>query len=175
MHLLGVSGLRIIPAKGEEIVPENAPPHEIVMTLSRQKAREVAATVEGDCVIIAADTIVVIDGEVLGKPRDERDAAQMLKKLSGRTHMVFTGVTIIRGERVLCQFEKTNVNFRELEDDEIAAYVKTGEPLDKAGAYGVQGRGSLFVTGIEGDFFNVMGLPLCRLGIMLKDLGVNLI
>ena len=99
----------------------------------------------------------------------------MLRSLSGRTHQVYTGVTVIRGERELCEAEMSYVRFRELSEQEIGAYVATGEPMDKAGAYGAQGKAALFVRGIEGDFFNVMGLPLCTLGEMLRKQGVELL
>ena len=99
----------------------------------------------------------------------------MLSKLSGRTHEVYTGVTVMQGEKLFTEFERTSVRFRELTEREISAYIETGEPMDKAGSYGAQGIGSLFVEGIEGDFFNVMGLPLCRLSKMLEKLGVILI
>ena len=125
--------------------------------------------------IIAADTVVVLDGAVLGKPRDEADAAEMLRALSGRSHSVFTGLCVLRGARLLSHAEESRVRFRNLGEDEIARYIATGEPMDKAGAYGAQGIASVFVERLEGDFFNVMGLPLCALGKLLKQLGVDLI
>ena len=172
---LGVKDLVIRPAKGEEQVPENAGPAEIVEALSRQKAEEVAPTAEKDAVVIAADTIVWLDGQLLGKPHNEDEAKDMLRRLSGRMHSVFTGVCVIAGDRVLCESEEAKVFFRALSDAEIDAYVATKEPMDKAGAYGAQGLASLFVERIEGSFFNVMGLPVCRLGIMLKKVGVELL
>ncbi|MBR0198735.1 MAG: septum formation inhibitor Maf [Oscillospiraceae bacterium] len=175
MEMLEVPNLKILPAKGEEIPPEHASPGELVMALSRAKAREVAARCAAEDVIIGADTIVWVDGGAYGKPRDEEDAARMLRRLSGDSHEVYTGVTVIRGEQCLSQFERSLVRFRRLEEEEIRRYIATGEPMDKAGAYGAQGRGALFVEHIEGDFFNVMGLPLCRLGKMLKEQGVNIL
>ena len=172
---LGVKDLVIRPAKGEEQVPENAGPVEIVEALSRQKAEEVAPTAEKDAVVIAADTIVWLDGQLLGKPHNEDEAKDMLRRLSGRMHSVFTGICVIAGDRVLCESEEAKVFFRALSDAEIDAYVATKEPMDKAGAYGAQGLASLFVERIEGSFFNVMGLPVCRLGIMLKKVGVELL
>lgn len=126
-------------------------------------------------VIIAADTIVCLDGDILGKPHTAEEAGDMLRRLSGREHEVYTGVTVMKDGGIHCGAERTSVRFRALTPGEIAAYVATGEPMDKAGAYGAQGRGSLFVEGITGDFFNVMGLPLCRLGRMLNEIGVSLL
>lgn len=154
---------RIIPAAGEEVLPEKISPENAVLTLSEQKADEIYREHRGE-VIVAADTIVAIDGKILGKPVDEKDAFAMLKTLSGRVHEVFTGVCVIfangRKERF---FEETKVEFYELSDAEIAAYIKTGEPMDKAGAYGIQGKGALLVKRIDGDYYNVMGLPVARL------------
>ena len=150
------------------------PAPDTVCLLSRRKAAAVASRHPGRF-ILGADTLVAVDGQSLGKPADEADAARMLKALSGRDHRVFTGVTVARGGRVLSDYEETAVHFRPLTEREIAAYIATGEPMDKAGAYGIQGCASLFVRGIEGDYFNVVGLPLCRLGEMLKQLGIELI
>ncbi len=154
---------RIIPAAGEEVLPEKISPENAVLTLSEQKADEIYREHRSE-VIVAADTIVAIDGKILGKPVDEKDAFAMLKTLSGRVHEVFTGVCVIfangRKERF---FEETKVEFYELSDAEIAAYIKTGEPMDKAGAYGIQGKGALLVKRIDGDYYNVMGLPVARL------------
>lgn len=177
LEMLKIENLEIIPAKGEEKVSEALPPDELVKALSRQKAEEVYAATEGraECVFIGSDTIVCLDGGVLGKPADEDDAKRMLRALSGRSHKVYTGVTVIGKGKTLSEAEETTVTFRELTDGEIDAYIATREPMDKAGAYGAQGIASLFVERLEGDFFNVMGLPVCRLGKMLKKLGVNLI
>ena len=122
--------------------------------------------------IIAADTVVVIDDEILGKPTDEADARAMLQRLRGRTHRVYSGVCLQRNERVVSAHEITAVTFGEFSDKFIAAYVRTGEPMDKAGAYAAQGRGALLVTRIEGDYWNVVGLPLFRLAAMLREFGV---
>ena len=172
MHMLGFSDLVVHPAKGEEHPPAGAKPEEIVMALSRAKAREVASEMDEDKVVIAADTIVWLDGRLLGKPHSEEDAFAMLKTLSGRRHEVYTGVTVIDRDGELCEAERSIVCFRELSEEEIRNYIATGEPMDKAGAYGAQGKGALFVRAIEGDFFNVMGLPICRLGRMLAKKGV---
>lgn len=172
---VGVSDMKIIPAHGEEHVPEGATAAEAVAAISRAKAEEVAEQCASDDVIIAADTVVCLDGDILGKPHSEAEAEQMLSRLSGREHEVFTGVTVMRAGKTLCGVERTAVRFRALTSAEIRAYVATGEPMDKAGAYGAQGVASLFVEGITGDFFNVMGLPMCRLGRMLNELGVSLL
>ena len=154
---------RIIPAKDEEVLPEKISPENAVLSLSEQKANEVYREHRGE-VIVAADTIVAIDGKILGKPADEKDAFAMLKTLSGRVHEVFTGVCVIfaNGQKERF-FEETKVEFYELSDEEIADYIKTGEPMDKAGAYGIQGKGALLVKRIDGDYYNVMGLPVARL------------
>ena len=175
MEMLGAPGLRIVPAKGEEVPPAGVGPEELVKALSAAKAREVAALCEPDDVVIGADTIVWHRGRVYGKPHDRAEAIAMLEDLSGEKHEVYTGVTVIRGGRELSDCERSAVHFRALERREIEAYVDGGEPMDKAGAYGAQGKAALFVRGIEGDFFNVMGLPLCLLGAMLKQQGVELL
>ena len=175
MEMLGVEDLAILPAVGEEISDPSLPPQQLVMALASAKAREVAPKVDADAVIVAADTIVFCGGRVFGKPHSESEAAQMLRTLSGSTHEVFTGVCVRRGERESARYDRTAVTFRPLSEDEIARYIATGEPMDKAGAYGAQGKGALFVRTLDGDFFNVMGLPLCLLGEMLKEQGVVLL
>ena len=176
MEMLCPDRLRILPAVGEESADPALPPDELVKVLSRHKAEEVAARYAApEDVVIGADTVVALDGQILGKPRDAGDARRMLRALSGRTHSVYTGVTVIRGGTSLSHAERTEVFFRPLSDGEIERYIATGEPMDKAGAYGAQGWASLFVERLEGDFFNVMGLPLCALGQLLKQLGVNLL
>ena len=176
MEMFHPEHLEIRPAVGKEAPHPELCPEELVAELSRCKAAEVAAQYrDDDAVVIGADTVVVLDGAVLGKPRDGEDAVRMLRALSGRAHTVFTGVTVIRGGRILSAVERTEVHFRPLAEEEIARYVATGEPLDKAGAYGAQGYASLFVERLEGDFFNVMGLPLCTLGNLLKQMGVDLL
>lgn len=175
LEMLGVCDFKICPAAGEEKIKDGLSPEEIVCSLSKAKAEEVRAKCGGDDVIIAADTIVWHEGRVFGKPKTEREAKLMLGELSGKTHEVFTGITVIKGEKIISEAECTKVHFRQLDEAEIEAYVLSGEPMDKAGAYGIQGKASLFAEGIEGDFFNVMGLPLCRLGKMLKTIGVRLL
>lgn len=175
MEMLDVKDLVIIPAKGEEKPPEGEGPGELVMALASAKAREVAAARAAGDTVIGADTIVWVDGRVLGKPHSEQEAGQMLRLLSGNVHEVYTGVCLIKDGEESCRFDVTRVRFRPLSEREIAAYIKTGEPMDKAGAYGAQGKAALFVQSIEGDFFNVMGLPLCMLGEMLKQRGVEVL
>lgn len=175
LEMLGVRDLRILPAKGEEKAGADLGPAELVKALASHKAREVAALCGADDVIIGADTIVWHRGRVFGKPHSEAQAAEMLRDLSGDRHEVYTGVSVIRNGREICEAERSVVRFRALSEREIAAYIASGEPMDKAGAYGIQGKASLFVEGIEGDFFNVMGLPLCLLGQMLREQGVELL
>ncbi len=172
-ELLGQMGFSftVRPAKGEELPHPELTPAQLVEELARQKALEVSAGAEADDVVVAADTVVAIDGKVLGKPHDKVHAAQMLSALSGREHTVYTGVAVKRGENLLVEHEATQVRFRPLTEREIDLYIQTGEPMDKAGSYGIQGYGALLVEGIRGDYFNVVGLPICRLGRMLAQVG----
>ncbi|WP_307150690.1 Maf family protein [Robertmurraya andreesenii] len=148
-------------------------PEEIVMELARRKAQYVAKQ-HPSAYVIGSDTIVVADGQVLGKPKSEQEAVAMLESLSGRTHAVYTGVTIISPTEHTHFFEKTDVEFWELTADEILSYVDTKEPLDKAGAYGIQGYGRLLVKRINGDYYSVVGLPLSKTIRELKKLGFQL-
>ena len=156
---------RVQVASVEETM-EDLPIAQAVARLSHRKAAAIGA--DADQIVIGADTIVVLDGNVLGKPRDAEDAIRMLRSLSGRTHQVMTGVCVMSREQVLTHTEITQVTFRPLTEQEIVAYVATKEPMDKAGAYGIQGGAARFVEGIQGDYYNVMGLPVCRLGLMLE-------
>ncbi|MEA2761186.1 MAG: nucleoside triphosphate pyrophosphatase, partial [Gemmatimonadaceae bacterium] len=140
--------------------------------LAREKATAVAKR-DPDLITIAADTIVVINRKVLGKPRDVEEAARMLALLSGREHVVTTAVAVSRGRKLRSAVEEVRVKFRRLRDDDIEAYIATGEPMDKAGAYGIQGYGATIVERIEGDYFAVMGLPIVRLIGLLRDVGVE--
>ena len=151
----------------DETIEENEPAAQAVARLSRLKA--LAIPREEDEVIVAADTVVVCDAEILGKPASEADAYRMLKMLSGKDHQVMTGVTVLRGEKLRSHTEVTTIHFRELTDREILDYISTGEPMDKAGGYGIQGGAALFVERISGDYFNVVGLPVCRLGQLLRE------
>ena len=168
---MGVPQFEVVPALGEEIASPGLSPAQLVEELARQKALEVSVGADADDVVVAADTVVAIDGKVLGKPHDKVHAAEMLSALSGREHTVYTGVAVKRGETLLVEHEATQVRFRPLTEREIDLYIQTGEPMDKAGSYGIQGYGALLVEGIRGDYFNVVGLPICRLGRMLAQVG----
>lgn len=208
-ELLEQMGLQfeICPAKGEETITTNVP-QDVVVELSKQKAREVAAGLLGwigrgcpfpengenkaeqpcrpkdviceadDIMVIGADTVVSYQNQILGKPKDEGDAAKMLSLLSGRTHEVYTGVTIVFIDRTgrtgeYSFFEKTKVTMYDISEREIARYIATGEPLDKAGAYGIQGRGAIYIKQIDGDYYNVVGLPVGKLYQKLLGLGID--
>ena len=164
------SDVRVIVSKAQEILPAGIAPEAVAEYLAGIKAEGVAAD-RPDDVVIGADTVVILDGEVLGKPCGAEDAARMLRALSGKTHSVITGCAILKaGERVSFS-EITRVEFYPLSEREIAEYIATGEPFDKAGAYGIQGRGCVLVKRIEGDFFNVVGLPVARLKRELERCG----
>ena len=167
MKLAGYD-FEVICADIVEIVSENATPQEAVMSLALQKAQAVAAE-HKEAVVIGSDTVVALDGKILGKPHSEQEACEMLRLLSGKTHKVFTGVAIVCGDKVKNFFDETVVEFYSLGDEEIKKYVATGEPMDKAGAYGIQGKGSVLVKKINGDFFNVMGLPIAKLYREMSD------
>ena len=171
ISLLGLPFQVVVP-EADETMDKNADPKEQVALVSSRKAAAVART--GEEVVVAADTIVVCDGNILGKPRDEADAYGMLRLLSGRAHQVMTGLTVLYKDRQERFTEVTDVHFRELSDREIRRYIATGEPMDKAGAYGIQGGAALFVTHICGDYFNVVGLPVCRLSQMLRRIAPEL-
>ena len=164
------SDFEVIVSEVEEILPDGILPEEAPVYLSGIKAEAVAAD-RPDRVVIGADTVVILDGAVLGKPRDEQDAVRMLRALSGKVHTVVTGCCIIKDGKQVAFSEMTRVEFYSLSDREIMEYIATGEPFDKAGAYGIQGKGSVLVKRIEGDFFNVMGLPVGRLKRELEGIG----
>lgn len=170
LGLLGIPFTISVPS-ADETMEKGADPAQQVALVSRRKA--MAIPCEGEDVVIAADTIVVCDGEILGKPRDPEDAFRMLSMLSGRTHQVMTGLTVRQGSTLESCTEVTDVTFRALSPREIRRYVASGEPMDKAGAYGIQGGAALFTTGICGDYYNVMGLPVCRLTQILKSMLPN--
>ena len=156
----------------DETMDISKQPFDEVARVSRLKAE--ATPRQADDVVVAADTIVVCNGIVLGKPTDEADAFRMLKLLSGKDHQVMTGLTVARGGSVIVCTEVTDIHFRELSDKEICAYIRTGEPMDKAGSYGIQGGAALFAEKMVGDYYNVMGLPVCRLGQILKTVAPEL-
>ncbi len=171
LERIGLRGFAVCPADVDETAEPGVGPEALVRSLSRRKALAVDAPGK---VIIAADTVVSLDGAILGKPRDPEEARAMLRRLSGREHQVFTGVTAVRDGQAVTGAEETRVRFRVLSQAEIDAYVATGEPMDKAGAYGIQERGALLVQGIQGDFFNVMGLPLGLLADLLEHFRIFL-
>lgn len=191
---------QVLPAKGEEVITSTEPA-QVVLELSMQKAKETAEHVrkfgtkgirEEGCflpeeekrksekfLILGADTVVALEGEILGKPKDQADAVRMLQRLSGSTHSVFTGVTLIlqkpESEEMISFFEETKVFMHKITDREIEAYVKTGEPLDKAGAYGIQGKGAVYIEKIAGDYNNVVGLPIARIYQELRKSGIEIL
>ncbi len=166
--------VKVHPSGADESYGDLTNPEEIAKLLALRKAQAVRDIAEDGEYIIAADTSVVTDGMILGKPKDAADARRMLKLLSGRTHEVYTGIAVIKDGRASTACEITEVHFAELSDGMISDYIKTGEPLDKAGAYGIQHYGAALVEGINGDYFNVVGLPLNRLfRILSDDFGVR--
>ena len=173
LERMGIRDFETISPNVDESVFHGLPPEELVRRLSAEKAAAVAGRAGEDAIVIAADTVVALEGAVLGKPADELDAFKMLSALSGVRHQVYTGVTVCRGGEKQTAHEVTDVTFRELSEGEIEDYIATGEPMDKAGAYGIQGYGALLIQGISGDYYNVMGLPVCRLSGMLARFGVD--
>lgn len=165
-----ISDFEIITDNSEEVVEPELLPEEVVKKLAMQKAQNVSEKADDNAIIIAADTVVFIDGVILGKPADKEEAAVMLRKLSGREHHVCTGIAVIDNKtgKAVSDIQRTAVSFKPLSDGEIDRYIATGEPMDKAGAYGIQELGALFVEGIKGDYFNVVGLPVCKLAQILK-------
>ena len=153
----------------DETMDSAKAPFDEVARVSRLKAEAVPHTPED--IVVAADTIVVCGGQILGKPKDEADAFRMLRLLSGKEHQVMTGLTVLRGNTATVCTEVTDIRFRPLSDREINAYIRTKEPMDKAGAYGIQGGAALFAERMVGDYYNVMGLPVCRLGQILNTIA----
>ena len=174
LQLLGVT-FTIKTADIDETMDMAYTPQHEVRQVAARKAAKIAESADPGDVIISADTIVVIGGEILGKPKDKADAHRMLRLLAGQTHEVMTGLCVRQGERVKDDVVITRVTFRPLSDEEIDAYIATGDPMDKAGAYGVQGRAATFVSSLDGDFFSVMGLPVCRLTEMLREFDVKIL
>jgi len=168
----------IMRADVDESSIGNIPPERLVAELALLKATDVAKYFCGDTYVIGADTVVCLGGEILGKPRNIEDAKRMLRLLSGNKHSVYTGYCVVhcKSGNMVSKYEKTDVYFKELSDREIDAYIKTREPMDKAGAYGIQEKGSLFVEKIDGDYFNVVGLPVCALAKLFEnEFGIKLI
>ena len=158
----------------EHMDPEKSPIDEVAR-VSGSKAEAVLPQIGSEDVLLCADTIVVLDGEIMGKPKDEEEAFSMLRRLSGNTHRVYTAVTVCHHGERRTAVEETEVSFRRLSDREIRAYIDSGEPMDKAGAYGIQGKAACFVSGLKGDYFNVMGLPLCTLTGLLRSCGIPIL
>lgn len=175
LERIGVTDFEVRAPEVDENFPEGLSPEETVQFISREKAEAAREQWGLEPIIITADTMVFLDDRRLGKPRSEADALEMLTALQGRRHTVCTGVTVSQGEKILTEAESTGVIFRPAEKQELLSYIATGEPMDKAGAYGVQGKGALLVERLEGDFFNVMGLPVLRLSRMLSEFGVWLL
>ena len=176
-ELMKLTGLpfTVRVADVDETMDKSLPVQQEVTRVSRLKAQTIAAGAAADDIVIAADTIVVIDGRELGKPRSEQEALDMLRLLSGRTHEVVTVLSVCKGSQLESEAVVTKVTFRTLCEEELRAYVRTGEPMDKAGSYGIQGYGAIFVDHLEGDYFSVMGLPLCALARMLAECGVSIL
>lgn len=151
----------VMPSDAQEITTKTAP-NEVVMELASIKAKDIYKKSEKQSMIVGADTVVAYQGQILGKPTDEADAKRMLTMLSGQTHEVYTGVCIIEDGKTKTFYEETKVTFYEISDEQIDRYIKTGEPMDKAGSYGIQGKAAVFIKGIEGDYYNVVGFPIAR-------------
>ena len=174
LRRMGIADFSVVVPNVEESYPDGLSPQQIVAHISRLKSNAAALLVAPTDILITADTMVVLGDDRLGKPRDEADALRMLTELAGNRHTVCTGVTVRQGDRVESFTVSTDVYFRPCTEAELRAYIATGEPMDKAGAYGVQSLGALLVERIDGDFYNVMGLPVEKLGQCLtKHFGVQ--
>lgn len=173
LQQIGIRDFDIRVPQTDESYPEGLTPAQIVEHISQEKADAAAALCTDDEIVITADTMVFLDDQRLGKPADEADALRMLSALQGHHHTVCTGVTVRQGTHSLTESESTQVYFRPATEAELKAYIRTGEPMDKAGSYGVQGLGALLVERLDGDYFNVMGLPVLRLSRMLNQFGIT--
>lgn len=173
LQRMGLTDFKILVPEADETCPANLSPRETVEYISRVKAEAAKSLVSPEDIVITADTMVFFREQRLGKPKDEEDALHMLSDLQGHSHVVCTGVTVLQGDRIVTESEATQVYFRRASEAELRGYIATGEPMDKAGAYGVQGLGALLVERIDGDFFNVMGLPVLLLSRMLKKFGIH--
>ena len=172
LQQIGISA-EVCPADFDEVSGSAVQAEDVALANALGKCKAVVKIKGDDLPVIAADTVVVAEGVILGKPQDAGEAVKMLKQLSGKTHKVLTGIAIAYAGKILAEVCETKVVFRELSDDEIKQYVATGEPLDKAGAYGIQGRGAVLVEKIDGCYNNVVGLPLTRMQLILAELGVR--
>ena len=173
LNRIGITEFDIRVPEADETYPAGLTPAQVVECISRKKADAAAALCTPDEIVITADTMVFLDDRRLGKPTDEADALRMLTALQGRRHTVCTGVTVRQGDRSITEVETTEVFFRPATESELRAYIATGEPMDKAGSYGIQALGALLVEKIHGDYFNVMGLPVLRLSRMLQQFGIS--
>lgn len=168
----------VVPSDADENISTALPPEKYVMELALLKGAAVAKNADKNDIVISADTVVVLDGEIMGKPKNFEDAKRMLMSLSGRWHSVLTGYCVIAGKdgAASVRYEETKVKFREITEKEALHYIRSGECMDKAGSYGIQGKGRLLVEKIDGDYFNVVGLPVCALAKMLKeDFGIDIL
>lgn len=175
LRRIGITDFDIVVPDADETYPMGLTPQETVAYIARSKAEAAKALTKPDDVVITADTMVFLGTERLGKPRDEADALRMLTELAGNRHTVCTSVTVRQDEKLNCFTVSTDVYFRPASEKELRSYIASGEPMDKAGGYGVQGLGSLLVERIDGDFFNVMGLPVLPLAQALRDFGIDLL
>ena len=173
LQRIGITDFDIRVPRTEETYPAGLSPRQTVEYISREKAAGAQTLCAPDEVFVTADTMVFLDGQRLGKPRDEADALRMLTALQGREHSVCTGVTVGRGETLLTRSEETFVRFLPATEERLRRYIASGEPMDKAGAYGIQGLGAVLVAGIRGDYSNVVGLPIPLLTEMLGDFGID--
>ena len=174
LRQIGIKDPVVCPADADESVFDGLEPEKMVVELSRLKARTAKAGFDGEYTVIGSDTAVALDGRVMGKPRDKRDAVDMISALSGRTHRVLTGLCVIRLDEERTALGVAEVSFRKLSPEEIEGYCSLSEPYDKAGAYGIQGAAAAFAENINGDYYSIVGLPLCALAKILKELGINL-
>ncbi len=165
---------RVVISEAEELTGDLVSPEEMAEENARRKAAEVAGREKGGEPVLGADTVVAVDGKILGKPKDEADAARMLRLLSGRQHFVYTGIALAHGNKIFACVVRTAVWMDSLSEEEIAAYIATGEPMDKAGAYAVQGKAARFIPKIDGSFSNVVGLPLHAVGALARKAGIVL-
>lgn len=175
LRRIGVERFDVVVPRADETYPAGLSPEETVAYIARAKAEAARALTAPEDVVITADTMVFLGDERLGKPRDEQDALRMLTELAGNHHTVCTGATVRQGEKLKCFTVTTDVYFRSATERELRAYIASGEPMDKAGAYGIQGLGALLVERIDGDYYNVMGLPLLPLAAALREFGIDLL
>jgi len=175
LRRIGITDFDVVVPHADETCPAGLTAQQTVAHIAEKKAEAAKALTAPEDIVITADTMVFLGDERLGKPRDEADAMRMLSELAGNKHTVCTGVTVRQGEKQKCFTVSTDVYFRAASESELRAYIASGEPMDKAGAYGIQGLGSLLVERIDGDFFNVMGLPVLALSLALRDFGIDLL